>query len=178
MIRGRRVTLRPVEESDARLIQRWMNHPEVWRYMDYEAPVSLAEVHRDIERSRTDGHPFTIVVGERPIGRIGLNAFRRRDRTCSLYLYLGEPAFWGHGHARDAAMALLEYAFDRLDLHRVELWTLADNNRALAMYARCGFAEDARLPERSFKDGAWVDHVVMSLTRDAFARPLASWKRG
>jgi RimJ/RimL family protein N-acetyltransferase len=174
-IRGREVVLRPVEESDAALIHRWMNHPEIWRYMDYDRPVSLRDVLEDIERSRSQGYPFTIVVGGRPIGRIGLNGFRRRDRICALYMFIGEPAFWGRGHAQDAVMALLGFAFDRWDLHQVELWTLGDNDRALGAYKRSGFAEEARLRERSWKDGRWVDRVVMVVNREEFARAHQWW---
>jgi RimJ/RimL family protein N-acetyltransferase len=173
VIAGSRVSLRPVEDADAPLIHRWMNNPEVWRYMDYEQPFSLADVMEDIERSRREGQPFTIVVGDRAIGRIGLNRFRRRDRICALYLFVGEPEFWGRGYARDAVMTLLGYAFDRWDLMQVELWTLGDNNRAVSMYRRCGFVEEARLRRRSFKQGAWLDHLVMSVDRDEFARAQA-----
>ena len=175
MIDGKKVGLRPVDEGDYPLIHGWMNQPEVWRYMDYEQPFSLADVKEDIERSRKEGQPFTIVVKDRPIGRIGLNQFRRRDRICSLYMFIGEPAYSGQGYARDSVMALLGYAFDRLDLNQVELWTLADNNRALSMYAKCGFVEEARLRERSFKQGRWVDHVVMSVSREAFLRERETW---
>jgi RimJ/RimL family protein N-acetyltransferase len=176
MIQGKLVSLRPVEESDIPLIHRWMNHPEVWRYMDYEQPLSLADVAEDVDRSRKDGFPFTIVVEGRPIGRIGLNQLRRRDRICSLYTYVGEPAFWGRGLARDASMSLLEFAFDRWDLNQVELWALPDNDRALAMYRKCGFVEEGRLRQRSFKEGRFLDHVVMSVNREEFARALAAWR--
>jgi RimJ/RimL family protein N-acetyltransferase len=175
MIRGRGVSLRPVEEIDYPLLHRWMNHPEVWRYMDYERPYSVADVREDIERSRTEGHPFTILVGDRPIGRIGLNQFRSRDRICSLYMFIGEPAFWGQGHAQDATMTLLAYAFERWDFFQIELWTLADNDRAIRMYQRCGFVEEARLRARSYKDGEWVDRVVMSVNRDEFERAKMAW---
>jgi RimJ/RimL family protein N-acetyltransferase len=176
MIRGRKITLRPVEESDLPLIHLWMNHPEIWRYMDYERPYSLADVKDDMEASRKSGHPFTILVEGRPIGRIGLNGFRRRDQICAFYMYVGEPAFWGQGFARDAAMTLLDYAFDRWDLNLIELWTLADNDRAVRMYAKCGFVEEARLRQRSFKEGRWVDHLVMSVSREEFARAMEAWQ--
>jgi RimJ/RimL family protein N-acetyltransferase len=91
-------------------------------------------------------------------------------------MYIGEPAFWGSGYGQDAVMTLLGYAFDRWDLHRVELWALADNNRAIAVYLRCGFARDAVLPERSWKDGGWVDRVVMSVTRQRFLPVLQAWR--
>ena len=51
MIRGRRVALRPVEESDLPLIQRWQNHPEVWWYMDYDRTFSYEDIAEDIERA-------------------------------------------------------------------------------------------------------------------------------
>src|SRR6266536_1700943 len=77
VIRGRQVGLRPVEEGDYPLIHRWMNHPDVWRGMDYELPYSLEDVKEDVETARREGQPFTILVGEQPVGRIGLNQFRR-----------------------------------------------------------------------------------------------------
>jgi len=177
MIRGRSVGLRPVEEQDLPLIHRWMNDAEIWRYMDYERPFSLEDVREDLERSRAEGVPMTVLVGDRPIGRIGLNGLRRRDRVASLYLYIGEPEFWGHGYARDAVTTLLAYAFDRFDLHLVELWTLGDNDRAVAAYQACGFRPEARLRDRSFKEGGYVERVVMSVTREEFAAAQAPQER-
>ncbi len=170
MIRGGSVTLRPVDERDHPLIHRWQNDPEVWWWMDYERPFSLQDIAEAEARSRAEGHPFIIEADGRPIGKIGLNQFRRRDRICSLYIYIGEPGAWSNGYGRDAIMALLGYAFDRLDLHMVELWSLAPNERALRAYAACGFVADATLRDRSFKDGAFVDRVIMSVTRQEFGR--------
>jgi RimJ/RimL family protein N-acetyltransferase len=144
--------------------------------MDYDRPFSLDDVRESEEHARREGFPFVITVDGRPVGRIGLNQFRRRDRICSLYLYIGEPAFWGRGYASDAVMALLAHAFDRLDLHQVQLWTLSPNNRVIRVYERCGFQLEATLRERSFKDGKFVDHAVMSVNRDEFGKVRERWE--
>ena len=170
MIRGEKVVLRPVEGSDHPLIQAWQNHPEVWFWMDYEQPFSLDDIHESEARAREEGVPFIIEVEGRPVGRIGLNQFRRRDRICSLYVFVGDPDAVGNGYGGDAIRALLAYAFDRYDLARVELWSLATNERAIASYERPGFTRDAVLPGRSYKDGVWHDRVTMSVTREAFTQ--------
>ena len=84
MIRGERVALRPVEERDYPLIHAWQNHPEVWFWMDYERPFSLEDIAESESRARSEGHAFVIEAEGRPIGRIGLNRFRERDRIAFL----------------------------------------------------------------------------------------------
>lgn len=175
VIRGKRVTLRRVEPADYAAVLRWQNDDEVFRWMDYERPFTLEDIRAGEERAVQEGHPFIIEVESRAIGRIGLNNFRWRDRLASLYVFVGERDSWGKGYGQDAVMALLAYAFDSLDLSQVELWTLADNERAVRLYKACGFVEEARLRDRSFKDGHFVDHLVMSVNREDFARARSGY---
>lgn len=174
MIHGIRVLLRPVEERDHALIHAWQNDPEVWWLMDYERPFSMEDIVDSERRAREEGLPYIIEVDGRAIGRIGLNRFRRRDRICSLYVFIGERSAWELGYGTDAVAALIDEAFDRMDLARIELWSTADNGRAIHVYGKCGFVTDARLPERSWKGGAWIDRVVMSVTRDGFEASRAA----
>lgn len=168
MIRGRRVLLRPVQESDHALILSWQNDPEVFWLMDYEHPFALADIVKSERRAREEGHPFVMEVDGRAIGRIGLNALRPRDGVCSLYIFIGDRSAWGLGYGPDAILALLGWAFEALDLHLVELWSLAENGRAIRAYEKCGFRVDGRLRERSNKLGRRHDRVVMSVTRQEF----------
>ncbi|MBI3648006.1 MAG: GNAT family N-acetyltransferase, partial [Actinobacteria bacterium] len=95
---------------------------------------------------------------------------------CSLCVLIGDRSHWGMGHGTDAVMTLLEHAFERYDLARVELWTLEQNERAIRAFSRCGFEVDARLPERSFKDGSFHDRLVMSVTRQRFSVAMEQWR--
>ena len=169
MISGKQVVLRRVEPSDHPDIRRWQNDPEVFRWMDYARPFSLDDIRSSEERAIDEGIPFIIEAEGRGIGRTGLNNFRRRDRLASLYIFVGERDVWGKGYGFDALLTLLAYGFDVLNLRRIELWMLADNERALRMYKRAGFREDARLPERSWRDGEYIDHLILSISPEESA---------
>jgi RimJ/RimL family protein N-acetyltransferase len=175
MLKGKLVSLRRCEPRDYEPIQRWQNDPVIFRWMDYVRPFTLADIKESEERAAQEGHPFVIEVEGRPLGRVGLNNFRPRDSIASLYLFLGERESWGKGYGRDALMALLAYAFDTQNLRMVELWTLADNERAIRIYKGCGFVEDGRLRDRSWIEGNWVDHLVMSVNAEEFSRVRADY---
>ena len=175
MISGKHIVLRRVEPSDYPSIMRWQNDPEVFRRMDYERPFSAADIVESETRAAAEGVPFIIEADGEAIGRIGLNKFHPRDRLCGLYLFLGESSARGKGYALDAVLTVLGYAFDVLDVRMVELWALSDNLSALHVYKKAGFVEDARLPERSFAEGRYLDHVVMHVDRDAYEAARASW---
>ena len=164
------MTLRRVEPADYPHIQRWQNDPVVFRWMDYTRPFSLKDIAESEERAVGEGHPFIIAAEGRPVGRIGLNNVRPRDRMASLYIFVGEREVWGQGYGHDALMTLLAYGFDSLNLRQIELWTLADNERALRLYKKSGFVEDGRLRDRSWIEGRYIDHLVLSITADEFAR--------
>jgi RimJ/RimL family protein N-acetyltransferase len=170
VIEGRRVRLRPVEEEDIPTIHRWMNQADVWFALDLERPTSLDEVRAEVGRARSDGHPFVVELDGRPVGRIDVHDIRGRDRICSLRLVAGEPGDW----EADAVAALAGYAFDRLDLRRVEVRTVAANARLIDACEASGFTRDAVLPERSWQDGRWLDHVILSVTREGFTGVSAS----
>ncbi len=175
MLQGKLVILRRCEPGDREHIRRWQNDPLVFRWMDYVRPFSMADIEESEERAAREGQPFIIEADGRPLGRIGLNNFRPRDQMASLYIFVGERESWGKGYGRDAMMALLVHAFDTLNLRQVDLWTLADNERAIHMYKECGFVEDGRLRDRSWIEGRYIDHLVMSITADEFARVRADY---
>lgn len=170
MVKGRRVILRRVEPADYPHIHRWQNDPIVFRWMDYTRPFSAQDIKESEERATVEGHPFIIELDGKPLGRIGLNNFRPRDHLASLYIFVGEREVWGQGVGRDALMTLLAYAFDTCNLRMVELWTLADNERALRLYKGCGFVEEARLRARSWIEGEYIDHLIMSINAEEFGR--------
>lgn len=59
--------------------------------------------------------------------------------------------------------ALLDTAFNWLQIRRVELTVFSDNRGAIALYERAGFQREGLLRAYAFRDGAYADVVAMAL---------------
>lgn len=73
----------------------------------------------------------------------------------------------GHGYATEAAHAGLRYAFDRLNVNRVDLQCRSDNTASQRVAERVGFRQEGcqRLRHRK-KDGSLVDRLWYGLLRE------------
>ena len=60
---------------------------------------------------------------------------------------------------------LIAHGFDVLNLHRIELAVYENNPRAMKSYTKLGFVEEGRLRQKRFKNGRWLDEVIMSILR-------------
>jgi RimJ/RimL family protein N-acetyltransferase len=56
------------------------------------------------------------------------------------------PAYWGRGYATEACQALLDYAFEHLQVERVVAATAADNARSLKLLRRLGASRFIEMP--------------------------------
>ncbi len=74
-----------------------------------------------------------------------------------------DPNDWGHGYGSETTQAVLDYAFNELALHHVDLRVLASNKRAIACYKKCGFVQEGVERETVLISGGWDSDVLMSI---------------
>jgi RimJ/RimL family protein N-acetyltransferase len=76
-------------------------------------------------------------------------------------------ATWKHGYATEAAQAVVQYAFDHLDLPELVSMTVPDNTPSQAVMKRLGFTHDAAddFEHPRVEDGSkFKRHVLYRLT--------------
>ncbi len=165
-IHGTMVRLRAIERGDLPAFVRWLNDPDVIRYLQRYWPLSLAEEERWFEskvQSASDRLFAVQTLDGELIGSIGLHDLDWKERRATLGIVLGEKDFWGQGYGTDAITAVLRFAFDALNLHRVHLSVYAYNQRAIRCYEKCGFELEGRLRDSHYYDGQYHDELVMGI---------------
>jgi RimJ/RimL family protein N-acetyltransferase len=74
------------------------------------------------------------------------------------------PGHSRRGHGRALLGALVDWARQRPELRKIELWVRASNHPAIALYQGLGFVEEGRLREHvRVADGVYVDDVCFGL---------------
>jgi RimJ/RimL family protein N-acetyltransferase len=82
-----------------------------------------------------------------------------------LSIAIGDPAHWGRGFGTEAMQLLLTFAFDELNLHRVQLTVFSYNERAIALYEKIGFQREGTFREFLRRDGLRHDMHLYGLLR-------------
>jgi ribosomal-protein-serine acetyltransferase len=98
------------------------------------------------------------------VGSIGLNSIHPLHRKAELGYWL-DKAVQGQGVMTRAARSLIEYGFERLDLHRIWLRVRVNNVRSAAIPARLGFYREGVIRQDEWCYDHFTDHVVFGLLR-------------
>jgi RimJ/RimL family protein N-acetyltransferase len=108
------------------------------------------------------------------IGFIGLFGIEWNHGNAWVGIGLGERDYWGKGYGTDAMCAILDYAFNELNLYRVTLDVFEYNPRAIRSYEKAGFQLEGRVRKMIHRDGRRWDVLVMGVLRDEWEE--RSWR--
>lgn len=138
-----KVTLRLLEEEDARKSWRWRNDPEVWQLTGSKPDLPVTEAaERQWVRTvlqRTDEIRFAICAGEPPdyIGNVQLTKIR--DADAEFHIFIGQKEYHNRGIGTLATKQVLDYALQQLGLQQVYLFVRPAHTAAIKVYQKCGF---------------------------------------
>lgn len=171
MIVGENIRLRAIEREDIPCFLRWMNDPEVTQFLLISSPLSKAMEEKWFERQQEippqQGQVLAIEVFENGgwvhIGNTGLHDVDAVSRNAEFGIVIGEKDYWNRGYGRKAANLTLQHGFDNLNLHRIYLYVYETNPRGYSCYEAAGFKKEGVLREAVYKNGTYLDLIVMSV---------------
>ena len=176
-LKGKRVILRPLSENDVSQLTRWINDPQVRQFIKNSVPLNESAERNWVQslekRSQTD-IVLGIEVKGKLIGNIGLHRIDWKHRIATTGAIIGEKEYWGKGFGTDAKMALLNYAFNDLNLRKLVSHVYAFNERSLAYSLHCGYRVEGRLRRHRFVNGRYWDEIILGLFKSDW---LPYWRK-
>ncbi|MDI1328380.1 MAG: GNAT family protein [Brevundimonas sp.] len=181
VVKGAGVTLRAPRAGDheawATLRQASHAYLQPWEPSWPEDDLTRAAYKRRLaiyarEMEVGNAWPFFIFADadQALIGAITLSNIRRGvAETGTLGYWIGKP-FAGRGHATAAVRAMVAYAFDDLNLHRVEAACVPGNLASRRVLEKAGFELEGQARAYLKINGAWADHLLFGVVNDGAAR--------
>jgi RimJ/RimL family protein N-acetyltransferase len=159
---GDLVRLAEISRDNLPAYKRWMR--------DYEVQHLLARIPTPITDEAEEAWFGSVAKGtgdyifaihtldsDTLIGNCGLHNVDKKSRFAEFGIVIGEKDYWGRGYGTDAARVILRFAFNELNLHRVELDVYDFNPRAIRSYEKVGFVHEAIRRDALFRNGAYHD---------------------
>jgi len=168
---GKKVRLACLTKEDAPVMADWTQDAGFLRLQDtgiaaMETPEEVA-AFVDRQNESHDSYAFAIrrISDSVLLGTIGLYDIEWANRTAWVGVGIGERENWGKGYGSEAMDLVIRYAFDELNLHRLQLTVIDYNPRALKMYEKLGFVREGAYREFIERDGMRHDLILYGLLR-------------
>lgn len=173
-INASRIKLRWITRDDLSSLYEIFSDPEVMRYWstpplpDRSAAEKLLDnIHNNFQRRTLFTWGVARTTDDMLIGTNTLYNIDLTHRRAEIGYALGR-AHWGNGYINEALKALLQFAFEELNLHRVEADVDPRNAASIKTLERLGFQREGYLRERWHVAGDIQDALFYGLLRREF----------
>lgn len=161
---GEKVILGPLEK-DMKKFLKWINDSEITDNLAMYRPI--AEINEEDwynQMLRNENEIFFAIRIKETNELIGdlMLELHWKDRFAVLGIVIGEKNHWNKGYGTEAVELAIKYAFDTLNLHRVELTVYSFNERAKKCYKKAGLIEEGIKKDAYFVNGKYCDIIMMA----------------
>lgn len=140
-------------------IGQWLKFPSM--------TLSVDDSKAFIERTRLryakgDGYWIGIWEGSQLVGSIGYLYIDQDDRKTEIGYWLGQE-YEGKGIITRVIQVLIQYAFNHLNMNKVEIGAASNNARSRAIPERLGFQFEGEIRDYEFINGRYLNRVIYGL---------------
>jgi len=165
---GEKTYLRSLTEADlSGPYFGWLNDQQSDVHTSHALwPNSRARMEGFLEKIGVGRSDLVLAIVEKStnlhVGNIGLHEINWVHRAATLAILIGEAKARGKGYGKEVLNLLVNHAFSRLNLHRIQLGVRADNDAALRAYRGAGFVVEGRFVDAMYGAGKYHDVIRMA----------------
>lgn len=175
ILHGETILLRPLIPEDAETLFASFADEEGKRLTGTHQTFTLEQVQAHYARvaDADDRADYAIVPKDEPdllLGEVVLNDIDWDNRSAGFRIALVGSHLFGRGYGTQATKLMVQYGFENLNLHRIELEVYDFNPRAIRVYEKAGFVREGVRRDALLWDGTFHDAIVMSILRPEYER--------
>ncbi|HSL75271.1 MAG TPA: GNAT family protein [Ilumatobacteraceae bacterium] len=176
---GRRVVLRPLAANDFRswseVRQRnaeWLTVWEPSRPAHQPDPVTDRSAfaarcqQRDRDRTAGTAFQFGLFVDHQVAGEVNLNNVIRGAMQSGTIGYWIDQRHAGNSYVAEAVVVVLQFAFEQLLLHRIEICIVPRNTRSRRVVEKLAIRDEGIAQRYLEINGTWEDHIRYGITTE------------
>lgn len=161
-IQTNRLLLRKIIASDQQVVFEGLSHPEVIpfygvSYSNFEETAIQMKFYDDLLKNNS-GIWWAICFKEDPaemIGACGFNYWDKHHKKIDTGYWL-LPQYQHKGIMTEAMPAIIQYAFTKTDIHRIEAVVEDGNAGSTRLLQQLNFKYEGTLKECEFKNGRFI----------------------
>lgn len=166
-----RLILRRMNMRDAEDLFEYSRDPEVARYVLWQAHKTIRETRSYIRysiRHYHTGEPASLAIEIREtgkvIGTIGFMWYNEDSRSAEVGYSLSRE-YWNQGIMTEALSAILEHAFVKLKINRIEAQHELENPASGRVMEKVGMQKEGTLRQRLYNKGHFADVNLYAILR-------------
>lgn len=159
---------RPLKLKDVNFIITWVNDPDVVKNLQHFnkkfTEKDEKEYVKKILKSKSDFvFSFFNKDGDY-VGQGGIHQISWENKLGRLSLVV-KKEHWNKGYAQEILPALIKYAFQKLELHKMWLMHWKENKKAYHLYKKLGFKKEGVLEDEYYWQGKYHDMIRMAIVQ-------------
>lgn len=146
---------------------KWLNKPNINKFISDEMgqKTNLKKEKKwfvNYQKAKNKKF-FTLCDNSKPIGFMGLSNISRANKKANLFIVIGEDEYRGKGIGKIAMKWIIDYGFNKLKLHKINLCVIKDNVPAVKLYQSLGFITEGEMKDEIFYKGKFYAFLSMAI---------------
>lgn len=170
VLRTKRLVLREVTPKDVSWYFRHFNTWEIADGEEFPGPKDMEAARKELKLYFIDTFRegvgirwgITFRGSDELIGSAGFYKWRKESARVEAGYDL-DPRYWHKGIMTEAMTAMIDYAFDVMKVHRIEVLIAPRNKESQGLVRRLGFRKEGVLRDHDFYNGKFSDDLIFSL---------------
>ncbi|MBT4516289.1 MAG: GNAT family N-acetyltransferase [Candidatus Komeilibacteria bacterium] len=161
------IKIRPHQKKDIPYRVKWLNNSNVNKFIGDELGQKTnlrkeKEWFANYQKTKNKKF-FTICDDSKLIGFVGLSNISKQNKNTDLFIAIGEDEYRGKGIGKIAMKWIIDYGFNKLKLHKINLGVVKNNIAAVNLYKSLGFIIEGDMKDEVFSDDKFYDFLSMAI---------------